>query len=272
MRALREMGGGLIIAVLSLLLVIGGISLSLAENTPPEQPTPTPLPPIVATSIELPTFTPIVLNTNTPETLTATITSTASPFPTQVVSVVCNPPVGWIQITISTSDTLYSIAERYKTTAEILNTSNCLNNTIPATGSRLYVPPIPTVTIIPCGPYTGWIKAYTVRPGDNLYRISLLYRTTVQKLQRANCMGSSTIIYVGQLLWVPNVPTSTPGITNIPNTATSIPTQPSTATFTVTATVLPPSATTAPTDTNIPDTSTPSLTPFPSVTPTTPAP
>jgi len=148
MRALREMSGGLIVAVVSVLLVLGGISLSLAENQPDEPPTPTPLPPIIATSIELPTFTPIVVNTNTPEvaTQTATQTFTASPSATLAVAAVCNPPTGWIQIIVSASDTLYTIAERYKTTAEILNTSNCLNNTIPAVGSRLYVPPVPTVT------------------------------------------------------------------------------------------------------------------------------
>lgn len=276
MRALREMSGGLIIAVVSLLLVLGGISLSLAENKPPEPPTPTPLPPIIATSIELPTFTPIIANTNTlsASTQTATQTFTALPSATLAAPTVCNPPAGWIQIIVRASDTLYTIAERYKTTAEILNSSNCLNNAIPAVGSRLYVPPVPTVTVIPCGPFAGWIKAYTVKPGDNLYRISLLYRTTVSQLQRANCMGSSTIIYVGQVLWVPNVPTSTPGVTNIPNfdTATASLTLPPTSTFTVTNTPVP-SATTAPTNTSLPTaTFTPSITSFPSPTPTTPSP
>ncbi len=256
MRALREMSGGLIVALVSVLLVLGGISLSLAENQPDEQPTPTPLPPIIATSIELPTFTPIIVNTNTPEiaTQTETQTFTASPSATLAVAAVCNPPTGWVQIIVSASETLYTIAERYKTTAEILNTSNCLNNTIPAVGSRLYVPPVPTVTVIPCGPLSGWIKAYTVKPGDNLYRISLLYRTTVALLQRANCMGSSTIIYVGQVLYVPNVPTSTPGVTDVPsfNTATpSFTPQPTSTTAPDTDTPAP-SPTTAPTDTSVP--------------------
>lgn len=273
MRALREMSGGLIIAVVSLLLVLGGISLSLAENRPLEQPTPTPLPPIIATSIELPTFTPI-LTTNTlaaptTETATQTATSTVLPSATLAVAVVCNPPAGWIQIIVSANDTLYTIAERYKTTAENLNTSNCLNNNIPAVGSRLYVPPVPTVTVIPCGPLAGWIRAYTVKPGDNLYRISLLYRTTVSQLQRANCMGSSTIIYVGQKLYVPNVPTSTPGVTVVPNTNTPSLTPPTSA---PTDTSAPPSATTAPTNTNVPPTVTPSNTSIPSATPITPSP
>lgn len=226
MRALREMGGGLIIAVVSVLLVIGGISLSLAENTAKEQPTPTPLTPILATSIELPTNTPIVEVTSTTiNTEVATLTTTFTPLPSATIAapVVCNPPVGWVGIVFTANDTLYNIAERYKTTTDALNTSNCLHDTLPSVGSLLYVPPVPTVTVVPCRPYTGWIKAYTVRPGDNLYRISLLYNTTVSKLQFANCMGSSVAIYVGQLLWVPNVPTSTPGVTQIPvfDTATS---------------------------------------------------
>ena len=269
MRAVREMSGGLIIAVVSVLLVLGGISLSLAENRPPEQPTPTPLPPSVATSIELPSITPILVNTATPGvptgTITATFTSTVAPSATVAASVVCNPPTGWIQIIVRASDTLYTIAERYKTTAEILNTSNCLNNVLPAVGAQLYVPPVPTVTVIPCGPPGGWVKAYTVKPGDNLYRVSLLYRTTVSQLQRANCMGSSTIIYVGQLLYVPNVPTSTPGVTVIPTLI------PPTSTIAPSDTPVTPSATIAPTDTNIPPTIAPSNTPVPSETPITPS-
>ena len=266
MQALRQMGGGVFIAIISLLLVVGGISLSLAESNPPEQPTPTPLPPIIATSLEQSTSIPIIANTNTSEAPTLTpivIVPSATQVVTLAAPVVCNPPVGWLQIIINANDTLYTIAERYKTTADILNASNCLNNTIPAAGTILYVPPVPTVTVIPCGPLPGWIKAYTVQPGDNLYRISLLYRTTVQQLQRSNCMGSSITIYTGQILWVPNVPTSTPGITTVPSFPTVTPslTPPPTSTFIVTDSPVP-------TNTSVPATFTPSITPFPS--PTTP--
>jgi LysM repeat protein len=267
MQALRQMGGGVFIAIISLLLVIGGISLSLAESKPPEQPTPTLIPPIIATSLEVSTSMPIIANTNTIEA--PTLTSTAQPSATLAAPIVCNPPAGWLQIIINANDTLYTIAERYKTTAEILSANNCLNNTIPATGSILYVPPVPTVTVIPCGAPSGWIKAYSVKPGDNLYRISLLYRTTVPQLQRANCMGTSITIYTGQLLWVPNVPTSTPGVTIVPNFNTATPslTLPPTSTFIVTASPVP-TITSVPTNTNIPATATASITPFPS--PTTP--
>jgi len=240
MQALRQMGWGVIIAIVSLFLVVGGIWLALSEATPPAEPTPTPLPPIIATSFELPISTPIFADTNTAEipTLTSIV---ALPSATLAASVVCNRPAGWLQIIVNTNDTLYTIAERYKTTTDVLNASNCLNNTIPAAGSLLFVPPVPTVTVIPCGPPGGWVKRHTVQPGDNLFRIALSYGITYPQLQRANCMGSSTTIYAGQLLWVPNIPTRTPGVTIIPNFPTATPsfTQQPTSTFMVTDSPVP---------------------------------
>lgn len=261
MKALRQMGSGFIIGAISLLLVIGGISLSLAETSAPEiPPTPSPIPTTFAVEFASPFPSPTLppaLPTDTPAILPTATLALAQP-------VSCNFPAGWIAITVGGNDTLYSIAERYKTTADNLDASNCLNNRLPAAGSVLYVPPVPTVTVIPCGPPASWIKAHSVKAGENLYRISLLYRITVAKLQSANCMGSSTIIHVGQLLWVPNVPTSTPAITN-----TAI----STSTPTNTATNTPDFSTPTNTATNTPDFSTATtaptqtLTPFPTQTP-----
>jgi LysM repeat protein len=265
MKALRQMGSGFIIGAISLLLVIGGISLSLAETSAPEiPPTPSPIPTTFAVEFAspLPSLTlPPALPSDTPASLpTATATLAL------VQPVTCNFPAGWIAIVVGANDTLYSIAERYKTTADSLDASNCLNNRLPAAGSVLYVPPVPTVTVIPCGPPASWIKAHSVKAGENLYRISLLYRTTVTQLQSANCMGSSTIIHVGQMLWVPNVPTSTPAVTATgtftftpTNTATRTPDF-STPTNTATNTPDFSTATTAPTQT-------PSLTPLPTQTP-----
>jgi len=83
------------------------------------------------------------------------------------------------------------------------------------------------VTVIPCGPPATWVRNYIVQPGDTLFRIALSYNITYPQLQRGNCMGSSTTIYTGQRLWVPNIParTPTPGITIVPPaTQTSLPT------------------------------------------------
>lgn len=269
MKALRQMGSGFIIGAISLLLVIGGISLSLAETSSPSlPPTPSPIPTTFAVEFASPLPSPtqfVEISTETPTPLSTTTLAQ----PTS-----CVIPAGWVSITVSSNDTLYSIAERYKTTADILDQNNCLNNLPPAAGKVLYVPPVPTVTVIPCGPPASWVRAHTVKAGENLFRISLLYRTSVAQLQRANCMGSSTIIHVGQVLWVPNVPTSTPGIT-----ATATPTRTSTTDFstsTNTPTRTPdfstPTFTATVTSSSVPPTSTTAhtQTPSPSPTPTTP--
>jgi LysM repeat protein len=177
-------------------------------------------------------------------------------------------------VTTSAGDTIYSLAERYKTSAESLSTANCLLSADVPAGFALYVPPVPTVpVVIACGPPRGWARNHVVQPGDNLYRIALSYGTTYPQLQRANCMGSSTTIYSGQRLWVPNIPTRTPvpGVTVIPDVPTATPTPTPTATTvpstdTPTATPTEPAPPTAtPTETSLPPTptSTPTIPPSP---------
>jgi LysM repeat protein len=251
MQNLRQLGGGVIIALISVILVIGGISLALAE-TLPSQATPTPIPPTVSLDFPTATFTAATVISETPSSTVTPIivsfTDTLIPTNTVFVQVSCTPPTGWLRIATSSSDTIYSLAQRYRTTAESLSSANCLPSFDIPVGFALYVPPIPTVTVIPCGPPAGYVRRHVVQPGDNLYRIALSYGITYPQLQRANCMGSSTTIYAGQLLWVPNVPTLTPvpGITVIPDfpTATYTPNPtdtsvPPTATYTFTATTAP---------------------------------
>jgi LysM repeat protein len=242
MQALRQLGGGVIIAIFSVILVIGGIFLSLAETLPPPA-TPTQIPPTLPLSFPTPTVT----TTQIPTLQSETPTDPASPPPTAILAspISCTPPAGWIRIITTTGDNIYALAQRYKTSTENLSAANCLTTADLPSGFALYVPPIPTVTVIPCGPPAGWVRTYTVQPGDNLYRIALSYGLTFPQLQRGNCMGSSTTIYVGQRLWVPNIPTRTPGVTIIPDfptetaspTATTVPpTDTATATLTATST------------------------------------
>jgi LysM repeat protein len=247
MQNLRQLGGGVIIALISVLLVIGGISLALAE-TLPSQATPTQIPPTVSLDFPTATFTASVFTatatlTETPSsTATSTIigvTDTLFATNTVFVQIPCNAPAGWLRITTGSSDTIYSLAQRYKTTAENLSSANCLASFDIPVGFAMYVPPVPTVTVIPCGPPAGYVRNHIVQPGDNLYRIALSYGITYPQLQRANCMGSSTTIYAGQRLWVPNVPTHTP----VPS-ATSLPNLPTaTQTFPPTETSIPASTT-----------------------------
>ena len=275
MQALRQLGGGVIIAIISVILVLGGISLAIAE-TLPSQAVSTQAPPTLPQSIPSPTATigllPPTLTSDTPTT-SYTETSIASNTVTATLALpptVCAPPGGWIAIMVTTNDTIYSLSQRYNTSPENLSAKNCLTSLNLVAGTLIYVPPVPaTAKVIPCSPPAGWVKTHTVQAGDNLYRIALSYGLTYQKLQAGNCMGSSVLIYAGQKLWVPNVPTLTPvpGVTIIPTFPTQ--TMPVTPSFTtVPATEVPATATsTFIVTATFPVTATPSLTPFPSKAP-----
>lgn len=263
MKALRQMGSGFVIGAISLLLVIGGISLSLAETSAPAlPPTPSPIPTIFVVEFASPVPSP----TSPPAIPTDASTLIPSATLAQATAV-CNVPSNWIPITVSVNDTLYSIADRYNTTVDELNQKNCLNLQNPAPGAVIYVPAVPTKVVIPCGPPAGWVKRHVVQAGENLFRIALSYGIAYPQLQAGNCMGASTTIFVGQVLWVPNVPTRTPTIT-ITSTSTKFSTPTNTATLTpdfstptstfVVTSSPAPTSTTAPTQT---------LTPFPSQTP-----
>jgi LysM repeat protein len=250
MQSMRQLGVGIIIAIISIILVVGGIMLSFAESLPPPA-TPTQISPTLPLEFPTPTATPTSPASETP---TASETSTAVTDTPSITSTSCSPPSGWIQIITSAGDTVYTLAQRYKTTAESLNAANCLESAELPAGFALYVPPVPTVTVvIACGPPSNWVRAYVVQRGDTLFRIALSYGTTVSQLQRANCMGSSTVIYAGQRLWVPNVPTRT----TVPATVTP---DVSTATDTVTPTPTTEVPTQTPSDTPT-STSTSTLTP-----------
>jgi len=240
MQAARQLGSGLLYALISIVLVVGGLSLALAENkiasaitstpsftNPPE--TLTPIPSIQAGPVSIPTNLPSPTNL---------------PLPTQTSPIItnCIPPTGWIFITVQPGRSFSSVAAQYRITPEQLAEANCLTTQILPPSHGIYVPPPPANTTIPCGPFPGWIRSYIVQPGDTLFHIATLYRTTVPDLQHANCKSNSTVIFPGDRLWVPNVPTITPGVTIIPTftTPTEIPTEPLTFTpLPFTATILP---------------------------------
>ncbi len=234
MQAIKQLGGGILLGLISLAVVLGGISLALAEGYVPQpalflaSPTPDAFPTseLAATSMDF------LLSPYPSDTPAATFTATLTPVPPTN----CPPPAGWVLIAVGPGDTLDILAARYQVSAEAIKQANCLISSDLLQGYGLYVPPIPTRTAIPCGAPAGWIQ-YIVQPSDTLFHISQLYRTTVSALQNANCLGYSTTIYAGQKLWVPNVPTSTPGIIVTIEFATATPV---------------PSETLAPTDTTVP--------------------
>ena len=102
--------------------------------------------------------------------------------------------------------------QRYHTGVAELQQANCLQAAELMPGSVIYVPPLPTQTPLPCGRPYGWI-VYIIRPGDTLYHLSQAYGVSVASLQTANCMGSSTLLHVGDKLYVPPWATRTPSPT-----------------------------------------------------------
>ncbi len=249
MQSRRDFGNALVIALVSIALIVGALSISLVEFAPPAAATstsiliPSPLPLTATSTFEPATNTPTVsIGLPIPTTMTPTSSPPAN----------CPVPSGWGQITVLAGDSLESIAALYRIPADDLRRANCLFASSLVTGSKLYVPPVAANTSAACAPgAVGWTKNYTVKAGDNLYRIAFNHYSTLELIRKVNCRTSDAI-YPGEVLWVPNIastrtsePTSLPG-----DTVTPYPTDP------LTETALPFTATFVPT-------STPSLTPVP---------
>lgn len=69
--------------------------------------------------------------------------------------------------------------------------------------------PTITPTAVDCGPPADWVT-HTVLSGETMESLAKAYSTTIGDIKYANCRGDSTVIIVGESLFVPNVPTITP--------------------------------------------------------------
>lgn len=225
MRPSSRFAGGILSALLTGLIVVGSLSLALAEGQPAvvaqDSPTQTGLPAVqlTRTVVTQPaqTFTP---------TLTPTVTVTFSPPET------CPIPRGWKTYTVLPGDTLDSLSQSRQITVEQILTANCLTTQQLIPNTVLYLPvstailSTSTPIVEPCGAPLNWM-GYIVQPNDTLYRLSIAFRVGVVDIQRANCMGTSTIILKGDRIYVPNVPTTTPTYTptsKAQQMSTSVPT------------------------------------------------
>jgi LysM repeat protein len=222
---------GLITALVSVAIVLGALSISLAESggiLSPTRPT-TPAPTNTAVKVIIPS---VRVFTSTP------LVATLIPNPA------CPIPAGWVAYTVAGGDTLASIADKFKVDAGQLERANCLLTNAIKVGDTLYVPappptatptvtptptstvtatatPVPTrpvenhpnqptLTPVPaCGPPAGWVT-YVVQSGDTLFRLSSELGVNISQLQRANCMGSSTTLHTGSSIYVPHRPVRTP--------------------------------------------------------------
>jgi LysM repeat protein len=241
MQALRDLGNALVIALISIGLVAGAVSISSVEFIPQQEESP--LPSDALPSPQLLTATPMLPPTATFDFSLASATSSTIPSATitDTPPANCQIPSGWIQIVVQPGETLDSISARYRISSAQVQIGNCLPTSNLVSGTKLYVPPVAPNTVTACIPgAVGWTKSYSVRPGDNLYRIGIDHYTTLDLMRHVNCRVGDTI-YVGELLWVPNVASRTPPPSPLPgSTVTAYPTDPLTETaLPFTATILP---------------------------------
>ncbi len=286
MKNLWQVLGGILIALASVGLLLGGLSLSMVEGNLSTAPAPVSTDTATSFEISTPTFT---FTSTVTANLTPTFSSTLQTFtpradtatslpPTWTASLTaastnCQVPSGWLAYIVQSGDTLDKLAARYQTSSAELKRGNCLLTTDLLPGSVIYVPPAPTRTSapthtpVPCRPPQGWIASYIVQPGDTLFRLSQSFGITVAELQRANCMGNNTLLHTGQVLYVPPWATHTPTFT-MPGLATATPLPTDTPTYGLPTDTPADTWTSTPTPTLEIPTDTPTPTPTPTWTPT----
>ncbi len=92
---------------------------------------------------------------------------------------------------VQKGDSLYKIANRFKTTVNEIVALNNLKSTLLSIGQRLLIPTDATAN-----------EVYVVQKGDTLYGIARKLNTTVSEIQSLNNLVSSTLS-VGQKLLIP---------------------------------------------------------------------
>jgi LysM repeat protein len=118
-------------------------------------------------------------------------------------------PEGWVAYTVKSGDNLTFLAKRGNSTVEKIVDVNCLTDTNIVIGAELYVPAASVNADVPtaaCGSEIpqGWVL-YEVKSGDNLYGLADRTGTTLDEIERVNCLDSESIntIVIGSQLYLP---------------------------------------------------------------------
>ena len=109
----------------------------------------------------------------------------------------------YITYTVRRGDTLSELALRYGTTVnEIAGINGIVNPNLIYTGEQLLIPTKNNTSN--SGNNNNNDENYVVRRGDTLSKIALKYGTTVNAIARLNGIRNPNLIYVGQILQIPN--------------------------------------------------------------------
>lgn len=175
MKAIRELSLGFLGAALSIALVTGSMFLSSAENL------------LSAASIgAAPLTSPAFPALNTPAAATAaSIVSTL----TQPAAETALPSPTFLLPASATSPSAISQPPA---------TLPGFTPTPPPTAAPSFTP-----SAAPCGPPAGWVR-HVVLPEETLNRLSQVYNVSIADLQKANCLGGSTLLRPGAVIFTPH--------------------------------------------------------------------
>jgi LysM repeat protein len=87
-------------------------------------------------------------------------------------------------------------------------------DSVPVTSSTPLIPikstPAAQLESQSCPLPPGWTP-YTVNPTDSLIRLSVVYEVGLEELAKASCLDKNSVVMPGQIIFVPLLPTKTPG-------------------------------------------------------------
>lgn len=118
----------------------------------------------------------------------------------------------WIRHRIRQGDTLGQIAEKYHTTASVIRRSNKIRGNMIRAGRNLIIPVASKsrgryalsvgqrLASVQHTPRSGHKIFHTVRRGDTLWDISMLYKVSVHRLAKWNAMATRDTLRLGQRL------------------------------------------------------------------------
>jgi len=104
---------------------------------------------------------------------------------------------------VQAGDTLATIAARYGVTAEAIQQANGISGPNVNTGQQLVIPEGAPSADGPTEPTP--YSSYTVKRGDSLFRISLIFGVTVDDLLLANDLANPNAVYPGLELRIPSL-------------------------------------------------------------------
>lgn len=210
----------LLLGLLVLALAALACTRSVPEDQLPPVPTSAPVSTLPTAAPPVGTVVPTAVPDGTAPTPDPSVPTDGQPTapadgqPTAVPTVAGSTGQGQTVHVVAPGDTLYSISLTYGVSIEAIMAANGLTDantlvvgvqlTIPAPGATVVPPPAPTTaapTAVAPAPPSG--QVYVVQPGNNLFRIGLLYGCTVDQMASYNNIPAPYIIFVGQQILIP---------------------------------------------------------------------